>query len=120
MRGEASLHGLADLDASEMIGAELWDWFSGQRARMIEAFRGLQPKERLAWLGPDIGGRSLATSRLLETWSHAHDLADTFEVAYPPTERLRHIAHIGFVTRSVEWMQIAQPWIEPNRISDQA
>ena len=187
MAGEASLHGSVGHDPAEMTGAELWAWFLDQRGEMIEAFRGLQPKERLAWLGPDIGARSLATSRLLETWSHAHDLADTFGVAYPRTERLRHIAHIGFVTRdfsyvnrgltpqnipvrveltgpngelwtwgpddaeqgvyadayefckvitrrldfgesdvraegplAVEWMRIAQPWIEPEQISDRA
>ena len=187
MRGETSLHGSVGRDSSEMTGAELWRWFVELRGEMISAFRGVEPRERLAWLGPDIGARSLATSRLLETWSHAHDVADTFGVSYPQTDRLRHIAHIGFVTRdfsythrgltppsepvrvelrspdgdvwtwgpddaaqavvadaaefckvvthrlafadssvrtdgplAAEWMQIAQPWIEPETISDRA
>ena len=117
----------------------------------------------------------------------SHDIADTFGRSYPQTDRLRHIAHIGFVTRAFsyvnrglaapsepvrveldapsgetwvwgpeesansvtgsasefckgvtrrppvadprleiqgelawQWMEIAQPWIEPPRISDQA
>ncbi len=187
MRGEASLHGLAGRHRRSMTGAELWEWFSSERAEMIAAFRGVDARERLAWLGPDIGARSLATSRLLETWTHSHDLADTFGVSYPQTDRLRHIAHIGVMTRAfsyqnrgltapdepvrveltapggkvwtwgpdeaahtvrseayefckvvtrrlpfddsqveadgdlaAEWMRIAQPWIEPERISDRA
>jgi len=185
--GDASLNGFGGPDSRSMTGAELWAWFRDQRAEMIDAFRICGARERMAWLGPDIGARSLATSRLLESWSHSHDLADTFGISYPQTDRLRHIAHIGFVTRAfsyetrglapptepirveltgpsgdvwiwgpedakqtvladayefckvithrvsfanstvraegplaVKWMQIAQPWIEPTRISDRA
>ena len=170
-----------------MSGHDLWQWFLKFRAEMIDAFRTTDPKARITWLGPDIGARSLATSRLLETWTHSLDLADSFGVQYPRTNRLRHIAHIGVVTRefsyvnrglappsqpvrvelsspdgemwnwgpedatsrvtasayefckvitrrtpfldstvrtqgasAAEWMEIAQPWIEPPRISDQA
>ena len=129
----------------------------------------------------------MATGRLMETWTHSHDLADSFGVEYPRTDRLRNIAHLGVVTRdfsyvnrgleppnepvrveltspsgdlwswgpddatnivtasayefckvltrrtpliestiettgtlATEWMEIAQPWIEPPRISDRA
>jgi uncharacterized protein (TIGR03084 family) len=71
---------------------------------MTDALRDTDPKERITWLGPDIGARSLATSRLLETWTHSHDLADSFEVEYPRTDRLRHIAHIGVVTREFSYI----------------
>tara|TARA_B110000444_G_scaffold189687_1_gene179171 strand:+ start:829 stop:1617 length:789 start_codon:yes stop_codon:yes gene_type:complete len=185
--GEVSAHGLGGLEIQTMTGRQLWEWFLSGRVEMIEGLRNSDPKDRITWLGPDIGARSLATSRLLETWTHSHDLADTFGCYYPQTDRLRHIAHIGVVTRefsyinhglspptqpmrveltspsgglwvwgsedaadrvnstayefckvitrrvplhesevetegdlAAEWMRIAQPWIEPPRISDKA
>ncbi|MDH5290141.1 MAG: maleylpyruvate isomerase family mycothiol-dependent enzyme, partial [Acidimicrobiia bacterium] len=33
------------------------------------------------------------------TWSHGLDVADTLGVTIPPTDRLRHVAHIGVTTR---------------------
>ncbi|PDH67556.1 MAG: TIGR03084 family protein [Acidimicrobiales bacterium MED-G01] len=182
-----SLSNLVGAEVLAMQGHELWEWFLNFRAEMINALRKTDPKARITWLGPDIGARSLATSRLLETWTHSLDLADSFGLQYPRTDRLRHIAHIGVVTRefsyvnrglappsqpvrveltspsgerwdwgpdgatntvtasayefckvitrrtplvdstvetqgslATEWMEIAQPWIEPPRISDQA
>ena len=185
--GEVSVHELVVSETIAKTGDELWSWFLAVRVSMVDALRKTEPKARITWLGPDIGARSLATSRLLETWTHSHDLADTFDVPNPPTDRLRHIAHIGYVTRefsyinrgmsmpdepvrlelvspngeswtwgpsdakelvvstayefckvltrrlplsesnietkgtlATEWMEIAQPWIEPPRISDEA
>ncbi len=185
--GEASLNELVGPDVQALSGAELWQWFLELRGAMIDAFRKRDPKDRIAWIGPDIGAKSMATGRLMETWTHSHDLADTFGVDYPKTDRLRNIAHLGVVTRefsyinrgltpptdavrveltspggdvwawgpedatdrvtatayefckvltrrvpladsavnaegplAVGWMEIAQPWIEPPRISDRA
>ena len=185
--GDASLNELGGRDAESLSGRQLWQWFLEGRGAMIDAFRQVGPKDRLAWVGPEIGARSMATGRLMETWTHSHDLADTFGVDYPQTERLRNIAHLGVVTRDFsyvnrgmtppadpvrvelsapngdqwawgpddatsrvtatayefcvvltrrrpfaesaiktegplasEWMEIAQPWIEPPRISDVA
>jgi len=184
---EATLNELPGMDVQGSSGAELWDWFLSIRAAMTDALRALDGKDRVAWIGPEIGARSMATGRLMETWTHSHDLADTFGVDYPQTDRLRNIAHLGVVTRdfsyvnrgltppadpvrveltspggdlwawgpedaenrvvatgydfckvltrrqpfaesavetqgavAAEWMEIAQPWIEPPRISDRA
>ena len=185
--GEASLNELGGHDAKDLSGGDLWQWFLEGRKAMVDAMRQLGPKDRLAWVGPEIGARSMATGRLMETWTHSHDLADTFGVDYPQTDRLRNIAHLGavtlefsFVNKSLpppaepvrleltgpdgeawawgpeeavnrvtatayefcvvltrrrpldessvqtegpvarRWMEIAQPWIEPPRISDVA
>jgi len=42
---------------------------------------------------------SMATARLMETWAHGLDIADTLGVKRPATARLRSIAHIGVRTR---------------------
>jgi uncharacterized protein (TIGR03084 family) len=184
---ELSLNELVGPEVQAMSGSDLWGWFLGGRTAMIDALRRLGPKDRIAWIGPEIGARSMATGRLMESWTHSHDLADTFGVEYPRTDRLRSIAHLGVVTRgfsyvnrgmtpptepvrvelvspsgerwdwgpddatnrvtasayefckvltrrqplaesavatvgplATEWMEIAQPWIEPPRISDRA
>lgn len=185
--GAVSLNKLAGADVPTLSGSDLWRWFVDGRTAMIDALRRLTPKDRVTWIGPEIGARSMATGRLMETWTHSHDLADTFGVDYPRTDRLRHIAHLGFVTREFsyvnrgltppsdpvrveltapngdtwvwgadtasnrvtatayefckvltrrqpladsavhtegllakEWMEIAQPWIEPTLVSDRA
>ena len=43
--------------------------------------------------------RSFATARLMETWAHGQDVVDALGATRPPTDRLRHIAYIGFSTR---------------------
>ena len=99
LKGDGDLHSFGCLDVRSMSGADLWNWFADERNRMTEAFRALEPKDRIPWFGPDMSALSFATARLMETWSHGHDVADTFGAEYPRTERLRHVAHIGVTTR---------------------
>ena len=42
---------------------------------------------------------SMATARLMETWAHGQDVADTLGATRQPTDRLRHVAHIGVRAR---------------------
>jgi uncharacterized protein (TIGR03084 family) len=79
----------------DMSGAELLDWFATVRTQMIAAFRVLDPKSRLPWYGPAMAAPSFATARLMETWAHGQDIADTFGLTRVPTPRLKHVAHIG-------------------------
>ena len=92
--------GLAMLGArGEKSGQEVWDWFIEERTRMIDAFRGRGRKDRIPWFGPDMSTLSFATARLMETWSHGQDIADTLGASWPETDRLRHVCHIGVTTR---------------------
>jgi uncharacterized protein (TIGR03084 family) len=78
-----------------MSGAELLYWFTTVRTQMIATFRVLDPKARLPWYGPAMAAPSFATARLMETWAHGQDIADTFGITRVPTARLKHVAHIG-------------------------
>ena len=93
----------AGLDAfgakGEKTGEEILTWWRDERAKMLAAFRGRGPKDRIPWFGPDMSTLSFATARLMETWSHGQDVADTVGAAWPSTERLRHVCHIGVTTR---------------------
>jgi uncharacterized protein (TIGR03084 family) len=82
-----------------MSGAELLRWWQTARAEMGAVFRALDPKARLPWYGPDMGAKSFATARLMETWAHGQDVVDALGVERPATDRLRHVAHIGVGAR---------------------
>lgn len=80
-------------------GADVLAWWRNERERMLAAFRSRGPKDRIPWFGPDMSTLSFATARLMETWSHGQDVADTVGAPWPSTDRLRHVAHIGVTTR---------------------
>lgn len=72
----------------------------GQRsfAALLAAFGGLAGDDKIPWYGPPMGPASFATARLMEYWAHGQDVADAFDVRRRLTDRLRHIAHLGFRT----------------------
>jgi uncharacterized protein (TIGR03084 family) len=39
----------------------------------------------------------------METWAHGQDIADALGVTRTPTDRLRHIAHLGVSTRQFSY-----------------
>ena len=46
----------------------------------------------------------MGTARLMETWAHGQDVADALGVTRRPTDRLRHVAHIGVRTRDFAYL----------------
>ena len=90
-------------DAAAERGAQppaelLAGWRRG-RAELNEALAALPAGTRLPWFGPPMGATSMATARLMETWAHGQDVADALGVTRTPTDRLRHVAHLGVRTR---------------------
>ncbi|NMI00755.1 TIGR03084 family metal-binding protein [Pseudonocardia acidicola] len=83
----------------ELTGMQLLAWFDDARARLIRDFRGLDPSLRVPWFGPAMSAASSLTARIMETWAHGQDVADTVGVQREPTDRLRHVAHIGVGAR---------------------
>ncbi|MEZ5228317.1 MAG: TIGR03084 family metal-binding protein [Acidimicrobiales bacterium] len=96
-------------------GAEVLEWWRAARAAMLGAFRALDPKDRLPWYGPDMGARSFATARLMETWAHGQDVIDALGVEREATDRLRHVAHIGVGARrfayTVNSLEMPEPGV---------
>ncbi|RLV48191.1 TIGR03084 family protein [Nocardioides mangrovicus] len=76
----------------------LADWRSG-RASLAAALRAVPPGQRISWFGPPMSATSMATARFMETWAHGQDVADALGVVRAPTDRLRHVAHLGVRTR---------------------
>ncbi len=84
-------------------GADVLAWFDAARARLIAAFRGLDAGLRVPWYGPPMSAASSLTARIMETWAHGQDVADTVGVRREPTARLRHVAHIGIAARTYSY-----------------
>jgi uncharacterized protein (TIGR03084 family) len=53
---------------------------------------------RVQWVAGELSARTLATTRLAETWIHTGDVAAAFDVAPAPTDRLRPIARLAWRT----------------------
>ena len=101
----------------DMDPAELREWFARTRGELLAAFAGLDPALRLPWFGPSMSVASSLTARLMETWAHGQDIADTLGVQREPTYRLRHVAHIGVGARAFSYAAHRLPMpTEPLRV----
>ena len=94
--------GFVDAGAEELAagppGQLLADWRQ-TRKRLHDELLAVADGRKLPWFGPPMSAASMATARLMETWAHGLDVADSLGVKRPATARLRSIAHIGVRTR---------------------
>jgi len=94
--------GFVDAAAAEgaaLPGEQLLGQWRGARQRLVTALAAVPPGERLPWFGPPMGPTSMATARIMEAWAHGQDVADALGQNRTPTDRLRHVCHIGVRTR---------------------
>ncbi|QUQ66856.1 TIGR03084 family metal-binding protein [Kutzneria sp. CA-103260] len=75
--------------------AELLAEWRLSRTELAQALATVPSGQKLPWFGPPMAPASMATARIMETWAHGQDIADTLGVRREPTARLRHVAHIG-------------------------
>jgi uncharacterized protein (TIGR03084 family) len=90
--------------AHELGGPVLLEEWRSARHALLGAFAGVDPKARLPWYGPPMSARSFVTARLMETWAHGEDVADALGVRREPTDRLRHVARIGWRARAFSYL----------------
>src|SRR5690606_33950856 len=79
--------------------ADLLRWYREANARLVAALRTLTGDERLRWAGRPMSARSFTTARLMEHWSHGLDIHDAAGHTPTDTDRLEHIARLGWMTR---------------------
>ena len=101
---------LADPGNFDMAGpwageppADLLARWRDARQGIADGFAGLGARDRLPWYGPPMSARSSITARLMETWAHGVDVTDALDLAPSSSARLRHVAHLGFVTRGFSY-----------------
>ncbi len=94
----------------DTTGAEVHARWNRSADEMVAAFREADPDVRVRWVVGDMSPRTLATTRIAETWIHTGDVAVGLDVEHPPTDRLHHIAYL--VHRTVPY-SFARSDLEP-------
>lgn len=78
---------------------EVLRWYRAANDRLLAALLQHGGDERLPWLGRPMSARSFVSARLMEHWSHGLDILEAAGVVPVDTDRLRHVAHLGYLTR---------------------
>jgi uncharacterized protein (TIGR03084 family) len=73
--------------------------FERSRAALMSAFTDAEPDRRAPWFGPTMSAASSASARMMETWAHSQDVHDALAIKRLPSERIRHVCHLGVITR---------------------
>jgi uncharacterized protein (TIGR03084 family) len=89
----AALGASGDVDGSELLA----EWRAA-RGQTLAALAVEPDDARVPWGGRDMGVRSLATARLMETWAHGLDCFAALDAPVHDTDRLRHVAWLGWRT----------------------
>ena len=95
----------------KMRPQDVIEWWRGGRAKVVEPLSHMRASDRVEWIEGTMSARTLATTRLMETWAHGLDIKAAIlgrmtpleeppeedEAADPlaDTARLRHIAALG-------------------------
>jgi uncharacterized protein (TIGR03084 family) len=78
-----------------MESAEVLEWWWTAAARLRAALGSLDSSVRVPW-GLGMSWRSFVTARLMEHWAHHLDIREAVGAPAIDTDRLRHVAWIGY------------------------
>lgn len=112
--------GFADAAAVELARVapgELLARWRAARSDLATTLAGLPEGTKVPWFGPPMSPTSMATARFMETWAHGLDLDDALGTSSEPTDRIRHVAHLGVRTRDFAFsVHEEEPPAEPFRV----
>ncbi len=83
-------------------------WRAARRASVV-ALRGADPQRPLPWAAAPLKPQTLATTRLAEHWAHGLDITGPLGVAFPDTDRLRHIAWLAHASLPYAFSLAGEP-----------
>jgi uncharacterized protein (TIGR03084 family) len=95
--------GFVDTEAArgaEAAPAELLERWRTARRALATTLAEYPADQKLPWYGPPMSATSMATARFMETWAHGLDVAEALGVTPTPSDRIRHIVHLGVRTRN--------------------
>ena len=78
----------ADLMVARERGMPPWE-------DLAKVLRACDPGRRVVWVAGELSARTLATTRLAETWIHTGDVAAAVGRVLIPTDRLWHVARLA-------------------------
>lgn len=79
-------------------GLALREAWIGHARAMAARWAQMDPKTRLAWVGPSMSARSSITARQMETWAHGFEVFDALGRQRIETDRIRNIVVLGINT----------------------
>lgn len=98
------------LDRGRAIApSDLLEWWRAASEALLSKARTADPGTRVPWYGPAMSLASFITARLMETWAHGLDIVDVVDGNRPDTDRLRHVAFIGFRARPYSYTVRGKP-----------
>lgn len=74
----------------------------------------IDPKTRVAWMGPDMSARSMMTARQMEIWAHGQEIFDVLGLDQPQRDSIRNIVVLGVNTFG--WSHRVRGIAVPDRI----
>ena len=97
----ASIDGAVDAMVARERGApiaELHERWRRSAADLQAALSACEPSDRVPWVAGEVSARTLATTRLAETWIHTGDVAGALGTPLAPTDRIHDIARLAWRT----------------------
>jgi len=88
------------LEGGKAAPADLLARWGEASPALHAALRGFPEGQKMPWFGPPMSPTSMATARFMETWAHSLDVAEALGIDREPTDRIRHVTHLGVRTRN--------------------
>lgn len=83
---------------------------------VADGLAALPPDERVTWTTGPMAPRSLATTRIMETWAHGHDIRAPLGLEQPDTPGLRDVCWLGWRTLGFAFRQAGEELDRPVRV----
>jgi len=87
-------------------------WQAGADA-LRRGLAACDPRQRVQWVAGDVSARTLATTRLAETWIHTGDVAAGLGRTLVPRDRLWHVARLAWRTLPYAFTQAGRQLTGP-------
>jgi uncharacterized protein (TIGR03084 family) len=96
-----------------LTGQEVRDRWQASVDALIAALAACEPGQRVPWVAGQLSARTLATTRLAETWIHTGDVTQAFGAAPAPSDRLWPICRLAWRTLPYAFAQAGRSLTGP-------
>ncbi|MCV6584404.1 MAG: TIGR03084 family metal-binding protein [Marinibacterium sp.] len=110
---QSGLRGIENA-AISLRGRDLFAAWQGLYRDMGARWQSVDPKTRLAWIGPGMSARSSMTARQMETWAHGMEIFDLLGLPRRDSDRVRNIVVLGI--NAFGWSHKVQGMALPDRM----
>jgi uncharacterized protein (TIGR03084 family) len=94
-------------------GSEVFARWSSSASEQEAVLGAGDMSQRVRWVAGELSLRTLATTRLAETWVHAGDIGSALGITFPPTDRLKLIARLAWRTLPYAFSSAGRVWSGP-------